>query len=754
MLELPGVTLCCIDTANHALAVRALRLSGAQARFGRTLLVSDREVNEPGIETDIIPALTSREDYSLFVLKSLASRIDTSHVLLVQWDGYVLNAAAWREEFFAADYIGAQWFWHDDGMRVGNGGFSLRSRKLLRALQDPRIVLTDAEDITICRAFRPLLEREHGIRFASEATADAFAYEAAYPVGKPFGFHGLFNFCRVVPPDELTALIATFSPAIARSQQLLQLGRNCIAMGLWRPASAIFRRILDELPGQAEAAAGLATATANASLAPTAGRNDPCPCGSGKRFKNCHGAIAPDARASSQPESPAAQQVQRLKKALALHEKGDSAGAEALYRDVLATEPEHPVAQHFLGVIHYQRGELASALPLLERSVAASPNEPEFSNNLGLALAAADRESDAIAAYRSALAIAPDRALTWNNLGLGLQAVNDLHGALDAFRRAIAVNPDFAHAHWNLALALLLDGQYAAGWREYDWRLVLSELGRGRHVYRGMAWDGRAPAGKTLLLYAEQGLGDAIQFARYATLLADAGASTIIHCVDPLAPLLASVPGVGAVAGNDAPLPPYDAHFPLLSLPRIFETTVETIPAAPSYMSVSRAHRAAAQARIDPRRAKLNVGLAWAGSPEHSNDRNRSCPLTALEPLLALPNTAWFSLQQGERGRDLDGLADPEGVVALPPGTPLVDTAALISELDLVISVDTSIAHLAGALGKRCWLMLPFAPDWRWLLTRGDTPWYPATKLYRQSSPRDWPSVVTRLAADLRALEA
>ncbi len=161
--------------------MRALRLSGAGIRFGRTLLVSDREVNAPGIEVDIIPALKSREDYSMFVLKSLASRIDTSHVLLVQWDGYVLNPAAWREEFFASDYIGAQWFWHDDGMRVGNGGFSLRSRKLLHALQDPRIVLTEAEDITICRAFRPLLEREHGIRFASEATADAFAYEAAYP---------------------------------------------------------------------------------------------------------------------------------------------------------------------------------------------------------------------------------------------------------------------------------------------------------------------------------------------------------------------------------------------------------------------------------------------------------------------------------------------------------------------------------------------------------------------------------------------
>ncbi len=752
MLELPGVTLCCVDTVNHALAVRALQVSGAGIRFGRTLLVSDREVDASGIEVDIIPALKSREDYSMFVLKALASRIDTSHVLLVQWDGYVLNPTAWREEFFASDYIGAQWFWHDDGMRVGNGGFSLRSRKLLHALQDPRIVLTEAEDVTICRAFRPLLEREHGIRFASEATADAFAYEAAYPVGKPFGFHGLFNFCRVVPPDELTGLIATFSPAIVRSQQLLQLGRNCMAMGLWKPASAIFRRILDELPGQIEAAAGLASATTNASLAPTAGRNDPCPCGSGKRFKNCHGAIAPDFRASVKPESAADQQSQRLKKALALHEKGDSGGAEVLYREVLVAEPDHAVAQHFLGVIHYQRRELALALPLLERSVAASPGEAEFQNNLGLALAAADREPEAIAAYRSALAIAPDHALAWNNLGLTLQAINDVHGALDAFRRAVALKPDFAHAHWNLALALLLDGQYAQGWREYDWRLVLSELGRGRHAYPGPAWDGRAAAGKTVLLYAEQGLGDAIQFARYATLVADAGARTVIQCAEALKPLLSTVPRVGVVVAHGDPLPPYDAHCPLLSLPRIFETTVETIPGPRSYMSVSRAHRSAAQARVDARRGKLNVGLAWAGSKEHSNDRNRSCPLTVLEPLLALRDVAWFSLQQGEAGEELNALPDPHRVLPLPPGTPLLDTAALISELDLVISVDTSVAHLAGALGKRCWLMLPFAPDWRWLLSRADTPWYPATMLYRQPKPRDWPAVADRLVADLRAL--
>jgi tetratricopeptide (TPR) repeat protein len=753
MLELPDVTLCCIDTVNQALAVRALRHSSAQIRFGRALFITDREAGPQDFDVEIVPALTSRDDYSQFVLKSLSARIQTSHVLLVQWDGYVVNPSAWREEFLDCDYIGAQWFWHDDEMRVGNGGFSLRSRKLLRALEDPRIVLTEAEDVTICRTFRPLLESEHGIRFASGAMADAFAFEAAYPIGKPFGFHGLFNFCRVVPPDELTALVSLFTPAIARSPQLLQLARNCVAMGQWKPAAAIFRRILDEVPGQAEAAAGIAAVSANASALPAVGRNDPCHCGSGKRFKNCHGAID-DARSGTSPDPAAARQLQQLNRALSLHQQGDSHGAEALYRSLLVTQPDHALAQHYLGVIHYQRREILAALPLLEQSVAASPDEPEFRNNLGLALAAADREPDAIAAYRTALRLKPDHAVAWSNLGLALQSVNDVRGAIDAFRRAIDLKPDFAQAHWNLSLALLLDGQFAEGWREYDWRLALTELGRGRHVYPGQAWDGTTPAGKTLLLYAEQGLGDALQFARYATLLAKVGARPLIHCVDALKPLISTVSGVAEVLAGDEPLPDYDAHFPLLSLARVFATTEDTIPSEPSYMSVSMVHRAVAREKVESLSAKLNVGLVWAGSKAHSNDRNRSCPLAMVTPLLELPDIAWFSLQQGEASMDLDALAGAAPVVPLPANASLVETAALVAELDLVISVDTSIAHLAGALGRRCWLLLPYAPDWRWMLDRDDTPWYPATRLFRQSRLHDWPSVIARVAAELRALSA
>jgi hypothetical protein len=198
MLELPSVTLCCIDTVNPPLARGRVRPEALEREGDAELFVERRA--EVGREVRVIEPFASRAEYSEFVLKSLVRHIDTPFVLLIQWDGYVINPAAWRGEFLACDYIGAKWFWHQDAMRVGNGGFSLRSRKLLAALQDPRIALDGNEDETIGRKYRPLLEREHGIVFASEALADAFAFEAAYPVGKPFGFHGLYNFCRVVPP--------------------------------------------------------------------------------------------------------------------------------------------------------------------------------------------------------------------------------------------------------------------------------------------------------------------------------------------------------------------------------------------------------------------------------------------------------------------------------------------------------------------------------------------------------------------------
>ncbi|MEO8303885.1 MAG: DUF5672 family protein [Betaproteobacteria bacterium] len=750
MLELPDVTLCCVDTRNHALALRALATSRASIRFARSMLLTFALpagiAVEPGIDVVTIPDIATRDAYSQFVLKSLLPYIATRHVLLVQWDGYVANPDAWDPAFLDCDYIGAKWFWADEGMRVGNGGFSLRSRKLLEALQDPRIELVDVEDATIGRTFRPLLEQEHGIRFADEALADRFSFEAAYPIGRPFGFHGLFNFCRTVPQAEIAAMAPGFSDAIARSIQLAQLARNCKALGLWAAVAAIARRMHDASPGHAEAASLIKEAEGNLARPPLVGRNERCPCGSGRKYKQCHGAIGAEGSTALTATAPTLEA--RVETALALHQRSDHAAAERAYRAILADAPDHPTALHYLGVILYQQRRLDAALPLLMRSTEAVPSEPEFHNNLGLALAAADRNDEAIASYRRTLALDPDHAVAWNNLGLALQERNDFTDAIAAFRRAIAITPDFARAHWNLSLALLDDGQFLEGFREYDWRLAIDELGRDRHPFAGPAWDGASPQGKTILIHAEQGLGDALQFARYATLVAERGARTLIHCPAPLARLLATVPGVSATYAPGQPLPDYDAHVPLLSLPRLFETELASVPSVTPYLAASAERRAAQRSSFPPGSAALRVGLAWAGNKANANDRNRSLRLDALVPLFDVPHVAWHSLQLGAD----DEIAKTPGAECLrplPADTPLDDTAAIISELDLVISVDTSIAHLAGALAKPLWVMLPFAPGWRWLLGSDRSRWYPTARLFRQAAPRAWPDVVARIRAAL-----
>ena len=759
MRDLAGVTLMCIDTANHALALRALALSCATLRFEQTLFLTDAVpagIDVPtGISVRSIARLASREAYSHFVLKSLLPHVTTPHVLLIQWDGYVVNPAAFDPAFLEFDYIGAKWFWFDDGMRVGNGGFSLRSRKLLDALQDARIALADAEDVTIGRAFRPLLEREYGIRYADDATADRFAFEAAYPTGMPFGFHGLYNFCRVVPQDELAALAPTLSDAIARSLQLAQLLRNCIALGQWPAAAALAQRRLMAVPDDNEARALLARAEAGLASGPVVGRNDPCPCGSGKRYKQCHGVLAASTPLSS--AAPPAPQPARDASATALahqgiaaHRRNDLDAAERAYRDALRAEPQHPLAQHYLGVVLYQRARYAEALPLLQRSAEHVPAEPEFHNNLGLVFAALDRNDEAVAAYRRTLALKSDHATASNNLGLALQAMNRLPEAIAAYRDALSVDPAFAHAHWNLALALLASGDYAEGWREYEWRLRLPELGARAPVLPLPRWHGEDLQGKTLLLTTEQGVGDALQFVRFAAVLATGGVRVVVQAPASLAPLLATAPGVADTVATGAPLPPCDAELPLLSLGAVLDVRPGDFAAA-RYVRSDAALQAAASQAVDRVRAgRRAIGIAWAGAAHHLNDRRRSMPPALLAPLFALQNVAWFSLQKGSREAAIIDVPNAERVERLPADAEWAHTAALIDALDAVVTVDTSIAHLAGALGKPVDVMLPFAPDWRWGIGGDRTPWYPTARLYRQPAIGDWRSVVAAVVDALR----
>jgi hypothetical protein len=289
MLSLPRVTLCCIDCANHELALAALEQCMRKCAFARVVFITDRDYAIDGIDCVRIPTIASRAAYSQFVMKELFAHIDTDFALLVQWDGFVVNAAAWSDEFLDHDYVGAKWIFYTDGHNVGNGGFSLRSKRLLDALRDPHIVPDDVEDVAICRTYRPYLEKQHGIRFAPEAAADRFAFEASYWTSPPFGFHGLYNFWMFLDREGLATFLSMATPRILGSIQCLRLAKNYIDLKRHEEASMVLRRIVEAHQG-GEAAQLLATLEGGAAAPATpVSRNAPCPCGSGRRYKECHG---------------------------------------------------------------------------------------------------------------------------------------------------------------------------------------------------------------------------------------------------------------------------------------------------------------------------------------------------------------------------------------------------------------------------------------------------------------------------------
>jgi len=300
MQMLDRVTLCCVDCVNHDLALAALDQCVQKCSFARALFVTDRTIAFDGIDTVRIPTLDSRDAYSHFVIKELGRCIDTDFVLLIQWDGYVLNGEAWSDEFLDYDYIGAKWPWHRDGHTVGNGGFSLRSKRLLDALRDPHVAAFPLEDEAICRTYRSYLEARHGIRFAPESVADRFSFEASPFSSVPFGFHGLFNFWMFFQKADLAVFLEMATPAILGSVQCLQLAKNYAELGRHEEATMVLRRIVAAHPVEGEATQLLARlngeATAAISPGKPVGRNERCPCGSGKRYKECHGRLEHGAR--------------------------------------------------------------------------------------------------------------------------------------------------------------------------------------------------------------------------------------------------------------------------------------------------------------------------------------------------------------------------------------------------------------------------------------------------------------------------
>jgi Flp pilus assembly protein TadD len=458
--------------------------------------------------------------------------------------------------------------------------------------------------------------------------------------------------------------------------------------------------------------------------------------------------------------------------------RGDADHAAALLTQALRRQPEHRGMRRNLVRALLAAKRYDQVLHQANAALAGTPDDAELHAARGTALTALNQHARACAAFSRAVSLRPDDATSWLNMGNAAVDLDDFAAAETMYRTAhrldsampeapanlghalimqarlpeaiqvlataTSQHPDFAPAHWNLAIAALLSGDLPRGFAEYEWRK--------RHVrYRadfpplpGPIWDGTSSAGQTILVRAEQGFGDVIHFARYLPLIRARGAHPILLCAPDLVLLIQSMDGVEAIA-TPPPLPPYDAWIDQISLPRIFATTLHTIPTPIRYLSADPIRTQAWRTRLSvpPDNGTRKIGVAFTGNPNHHGDRRRSIPPDLAAPLLRQPRLRFINLQHGPAAATLDL---PDLTQAL---TDYAETAALIANLDLVITVDTSVAHLAGALGKPVWILLPHAPDWRWMLDRRDSPWYAAARLFRQPTPGDWASVLAQVTREL-----
>jgi len=410
--------------------------------------------------------------------------------------------------------------------------------------------------------------------------------------------------------------------------------------------------------------------------------------------------------------------------------------------------PNHPAVKEQRALALHALGRYDEALADNRRALALNPASADVCNNIGACLQGLSQDEEALPWFDKAGALRPGSIVSLINKAHSLTQLLRLDEAMGIYRHVQAIYPHNADAMWNSALLCLLTGDFAAGWagREIRWQAHM------RPPYPNFAqpmWRGTQDVeGKTVLLYAEEGNGDTIQFVRYAPDLVSRGARVILAVQDTLQPLLTGLPGVSLCIPRSSQLPPFDLHCPICSLPFAFGTRLETIPSATPYLPPpSQARLQAWEQQLRERLGagrKCRVGLVWSGNPNHGNDRNRSVPLRTLLPLLDV-DAAFVSLQKDARPED-QAILEQGGIVDLTAGlSDFAETAALVSCLDIVITVDTSVAHLAGALARPTWIMLPYSPDFRWLLDRDDSPWYPTVRLFRQAATRDWNEVIDRV---------
>lgn len=437
---------------------------------------------------------------------------------------------------------------------------------------------------------------------------------------------------------------------------------------------------------------------------------------------------------------------------IAQHAAESYAEALASHDAALAIEPGNATYINRRAAALLRLGRPGEALAELDRILGVQPANVDALGNRGNVHLSLNRPDEAIADYDAALRAAGDAAQLLTNRAHALHRLDRVPEAVADLRRAIALRPDFAEAHFELGMALLTLGDFTAGWSEYEWRWAAGAFAASRRAFSSRQWTGTQKlAGRTVLLHAEQGLGDTLQFVRYVPLVARLGATVILEVQPELVALLENTTGASRVIARGDPLPHFDLHCPLMSLPRAFATQGVTASTPIPYVTTpAEATRRWAQ-RLPP--GGPLVGIAWAGRPSHHNDHNRSLPLAALAPLLRRSDIQFVSLQRDLREGDAAILGAMPHIIHVGPDLhDFADTAALISRLDAVIAVDTAVAHLAGALGKRLMLLLPYAADFRWLRGRADSAWYPSARLLRQDKFADWSGVLARLAAQLDQL--
>ncbi|HVT87536.1 MAG TPA: tetratricopeptide repeat protein [Tepidisphaeraceae bacterium] len=388
-------------------------------------------------------------------------------------------------------------------------------------------------------------------------------------------------------------------------------------------------------------------------------------------------------------------------------------------------------------------GAPEKAAQVYRLALSIKPEQIEIQNNLGTVLLDLGQMDEALNVLRKAVTAQPDYCEAWNNLGNVLRSMGQIQPAIDAYRRAISLRPDWAIPHYSMGACEMLRGHFRDGWPLLEWRWRDRSLNAsGRNIPKPM-WDGSDLKSRTILLYSEQGFGDTIQFARYIPLVAALGGKVICGCPPELLRLMRSIEGVDHWITVGDPVPPFDVHCPIMSLPMVLDTTLDTIPNRVPYLKTDEHILLQWRERLKPYGNKLKIGIAWSGRPTQRHNRKRSIPFELLQSMLERDDVQFFGLQKGGNTAN-SSLIDWTGEF-----TDFSQTAGLIDNLDLVISIDSAIAHLAGALSRETWVMLAYSSDWRWMLGRDDSPWYPTMRLFRQPQFGDWPAVVRRVVQEL-----